>query len=211
MVSARSDIPYRSQHASPPPAGETAARRWVAADDPRWRESGAADREEYVRWARSGCGMACLQMILAARGDQAVPALAELGRRAITYGAYDARPARGFGPLIYAGFVDFVAAEFDLSARVAAPLELDALASRVAADEVVLASVSNEIRALPPQPARRGGHLVLVFDASSDGRRLRFHDPAGDGPHNTSGVWLDLAVFERFYAGRGVAVELPRA
>jgi hypothetical protein len=211
MAFARSDIPYRSQHASSSPAGETVARRMAVADDPRWRETGEAEREERVRWARSGCGMACLQMILAARGDQAVPALAELGRRAITYGAYEARPARGFGPLIYAGFVDFVAAEFELRASVAAPLELDELASRVAADEVVLASVSNEIRALPRQPARRGGHLVLVFDASSDGKRLRFHDPAGDGPHNTSGVWLELAAFERFYAGRGIAVELPRA
>ena len=40
---------------------------------------------------------------------------------------------------------------------------------------------------------------------------LIFHDPAGDAPGNTSGVWLEREVFERFYAGRGVAVELPRA
>jgi hypothetical protein len=150
-------------------------------------------------------------MILEARGGRPVPSLAELGRRAIAYGAYEARPARGFGPLIYSGFVEFVAAEFELRARVAAPLPLAELIAAVAADEVVLASVSNEIRALPAQPARRGGHLVAVFDASADGRRLRFHDPAGDGPHNTSGVWLEREVFERFYAGRGVAVALPRA
>jgi hypothetical protein len=210
MARARSDIPYRSQYASPALIGEILAGRVAVAEDPRWRETGAADSEEYVRWARSGCGMACLQMILEARGEQPVPALAELGRRAITHGAYEARPARGFGPLIYAGFVDFLAAELDLRARVAAPLELDDLVAAVAADEVVLASVSNEIRALPAQPTRRGGHLVLVFEASADGRRLRFHDPAGDGPHNTSGVWLEREVFERFYAGRGVAVELPR-
>jgi hypothetical protein len=210
MASTRSNIPYRSQYASPELIGEMVAGRVAVAEDPRWRETGAADREEYVRWARSGCGMACLQMILEARGEQPVPPLAELGRRAIAYGAYEARPARGFGPLIYAGFVDFLAAELDLRARVAAPLELDELVAAVAADEVVLASVSNEIRALPAQPARRGGHLVLVFDVSPDGRRLCFHDPAGDGARNTSGVWLERAIFERFYAGRGVAVELPR-
>jgi hypothetical protein len=211
MAVDRSTIPYRSQYASPELIGAIAAGRIAVAEDPRWRESGAGDLEQYVRWARSGCGMACLQMILEARGERPVPPLAELGGRAIAYGAYEARPARGFGPLIYAGFVDFVAAEFELRARVAAPLALPELVGAVAADEVVLASVSNEIRALPTRPARRGGHLVLVFDASADGRRLRFHDPAGDGPHNTSGVWLEREVFERFYAGRGVAVALPRA
>ena len=167
MVVDRSTIPYRSQYASPELIGEIAAGRIAVAEDPRWRESGAGDLEEYVRWARSGCGMACLQMILEARGGRPVPSLAELGRRAIAYGAYEARPARGFGPLIYSGFVDFVAAEFELRARVAAPLPLAELIAAVAADEVVLASVSNEIRALPAQPARRGGHLVAGV------RRLR--------------------------------------
>jgi hypothetical protein len=143
--------------------------------------------------------MACLQMILAARGD-AVPTLAELGRRATAHGGYEERP---FGPLIYAGFVAFVAAELDLRARVAAPLSLEELASAAAGDEVVLASVSSEIRDLPAAPARRGGHLVLVFDA--DAERLCFHDPAG-----SAGVWLETAAFEPFFAGRGIAVALPR-
>ena len=209
MAPARTEIPYRSQYASAALAGEIVAGRLALADDPRWREAGALDREEYVRWARCGCGMACLQMILAARGEP-VPALAELGRRAIPYGAYEARPARGFGPLIYAGFVDFVAAEFDLGARVAAPLALTQLIAAVVGDEVVLASVSAAIRTPDVVPERRGGHLVLVIDASSGGERLCFHDPAGDTERSCAGVWLRREVFERFYAERGIAVELPR-
>ncbi len=179
-------------------------------DDPRWREFGARSPREYMRWARCGCGMACLQMILAASGELAVPPLAELGRRAIAYGAYEAEPPRGFGPLIYAGFVDFVGVEFGLHARVAAPLALDELAEAVAGDEVVLASVSSEIRALAPAPARRGGHLVLVLERSSEGSSICFHDPAGDSAQSARGVWLSLEDFERFYALRGVAVTLPR-
>jgi hypothetical protein len=210
VAPARTDIPYRSQYASPELAGEIVAGRLALVDDPRWREAGALDREEYVRWARCGCGMACLQMILGARGE-AVPALAELGRGAIAYGAYEARPARGFGPLIYAGFVDFVAAEFDLHARVVAPLALADLIAAAERDEVVLASVSAAIRTPAALPERRGGHLVLVIDVSADGERLCFHDPAGDRAQNTSGVWLARAVFARFYAERGIAVELPRA
>jgi len=206
---ARTEIPYRSQYASPELASEFVAGRRALADDPRWRATGALDREEYVRWARCGCGMACLQMILEARGEQAPP-LAALGRLATGYGAYEARPPSGFGPLIYAGFVDFVAAEFELVARVAAPLELGALIAAAGGDEVVLASVSAEVRALPPVPRRRGGHLVLVIDVSADRERLCFHDPSGDGPASTRGVWLAREVFARFYAERGVVVELPR-
>jgi hypothetical protein len=209
VAAARLDIPYHSQYASPELAGDFQARRIALEEDPRWREAGAASPQEYVRWARCGCGMACLQMILAARGGE-VPPLAELGRRAIRHGAYEAEPARGFGPLIYAGFVDFVAAEFELDARVAAPLALDELAAAVAGDEVVLASVSAEIRSLTQAPARRGGHLVLVIERSVDGSAICFHDPAGDAPGSSRAVWLGLYAFARFYAGRGVAVRLPR-
>ena len=209
MAVARSEIPYHSQYASPELIAEVAAGRCSPADDPRWSESGAASRDEYARWARSGCGMACLQMILAARGED-VPPIAVLGRDCIRYGGYEERPARGYGPLHYAGFVDFVAAELGLAARVAAPLALDALTDAVAGDEVVLASVSVEIRDRAAAPTRRGGHLVLVIDADDSGRRLRFHDPSGDHERNARGVWLDISEFERFYAQRGIAVTLPR-
>jgi hypothetical protein len=209
-LSSRVEIPYRSQYASPELAAELQTGAVAFEDDPRWREFGAATPAEYRRWARCGCGMACLQMILAARGQEAPP-LAALGRRAIGYGAYEAEPPGGFGPLIYAGFVDFVGVELGLSARVAAPLELRELADAVAGEEVVLASVGAEIRTLTPAPARRGGHLVLVFERSGDGGSIRFHDPAGNDPGNTRGVWLGLDQFERYFAGRGVAVVVPRS
>jgi hypothetical protein len=206
----RTEIPYRSQYASPELAGAILAGRTPIDEDPRWRESGAANRQEYARWARCGCGMACLQMILEARGEPAPP-LAELGRSCISYGGYEARPARGFGPLIYAGFVEFVAAEYDLTARVAAPLPLADLLRAVAGDEVVLASVSVEIRELVAEPVRRGGHLVLVIDVDADDGRLCFHDPSGDRPDSSRAVWLESDAFARYYAERGIAVALPRA
>ena len=112
----------------------------------------------------------------------------------------------GYGPLIYAGFVAYAAAEHGLRARVAAPLTIDGLIEAVSGDEVVLASVSAEIRDLPPAPARRGGHLVLVVDAGADRRTLAFNDPAGE----RGTVWLERADFERYFAERGIAVALPR-
>lgn len=183
MALVRTEIPHRSQRVPP-------------------SESGATSPQEHERWTRCGCGMACLQMILAARSDPEPP-IAVLGRRCMAHGGYEERPPRGYGPLIYAGFVVFVTAELGLSARVAAPLPLEELTASVRGDEVVLASVSSEIRDPAATPTRRGGHLVLVIDG--DGERLCFHDPAGG-----DGVWLDTRTFERFYAGRGIAVELGR-
>ena len=205
----RTEIPYRSQYASPERAHAVASGAAALVDDRRWREAGAATPEEYARWARCGCGMACLQMILGARGT-AVPPLVELARACMRHGGYEERPARGYGPLIYAGFVDYVGAELGLAARVAAPLPPRELVEAVRGDEVVLASVSSEIRTLAAQPTRRGGHLVLVVEASEDGSRLCFHDPAGHVPEAARAVWLELAVFERFYAERGIAVALAR-
>jgi hypothetical protein len=146
--------------------------------------------------------MACLQMILGACAEP-VPPLAVLGRHCMAHGGYEERPARGFGPLIYAGFVAFVTAELELTARIAAPLPLEELAASVRGDEVVLASVSAEIRDPDADPPRRGGHLVLVIDG--DDGRLCFHDPAGG-----ESVWLDTRTFARFYAERGIAVTMPR-
>ncbi|HZH46664.1 MAG TPA: hypothetical protein VEY31_08520, partial [Roseococcus sp.] len=40
-----------------------------AATDPLWPESGARDAAEYARWASHLCGMACLRMAMAARGE----------------------------------------------------------------------------------------------------------------------------------------------
>jgi len=209
LTLARTEIPYRSQYASPGLADAVAGGTVALVDDPRWRQAGAATPEEYARWARCGCGMACLQMILGARGGL-VPPLVELARACMHHGGYEERPARGHGPLIYAGFVDYVGAELGLAARVAAPLPLHELVEAVRGDEVVLASVSSEIRSLAVAPARRGGHLVLVVEVSEDRRRLCFHDPAGHVPEAARPVWLELGVFERFYAERGIAVVLPR-
>ena len=93
-VAPRAEIPYRSQYASPELAGEIAAGRVTLEQDPRWREAGARDPQEYVRWARCGCGMACLQMILAARGDAGAGARRARPPRRIAYGGYEERPPR---------------------------------------------------------------------------------------------------------------------
>ena len=81
------DVPYFSQWETPemtlPVLAEGAA---ALHRDVRWKNSGAETIEEYARWAVNVCGMACLKMILAARGE-AHPILS-LARACTSYGGY---------------------------------------------------------------------------------------------------------------------------
>ena len=72
--------------------------------DPLWRGSGAETLDEYAVWAANICGMACLKMILATRGE-IVPTI-ELARQCTRYGGYVVNDGSIKG-LIYAPFVSF--------------------------------------------------------------------------------------------------------
>ena len=102
------DVPYFSQWETPemtlPVLAEGAA---ALHRDPLWKNSGAETIEEYARWAVNVCGMACLKMILAARGE-AHPILS-LARACTSYGGYVVDEAdASIKGLIYAPFVTFV-------------------------------------------------------------------------------------------------------
>jgi hypothetical protein len=199
----RDEIPYFSQFASPELIADIVAGHRDPAADPRWRESGAETPEDYAFRARTGCGMACLQMVLAAHG-RPVPGLAELWQRCAAYGGYRPDGRKG---LHYAGLKAFADAELDLETRVAAPLPLAGLGAAVQGDEIAFASVHREIRSPGPSPGR-GGHLVLVVDATEDA--LCFHNPSGTSPATQRAVWMDAERFGTYYAGRGIVVALPR-
>src|SRR5690349_24807362 len=61
-------VPYVSQFASSDLVEGFVTDVVPLSTDPRWAETGAADVVQYAWWARRMCGMACLRMVLAARG-----------------------------------------------------------------------------------------------------------------------------------------------
>ncbi len=195
-------VPYFCQWESAHLAGQIIRKELDLADDPAWRNSGARDIDEYVRWASHVCGMACLKMVLAARSGRAYPTL-ELARRSMPYGAYVEEPDGGIKGLIYAPFVRYVAETFGLRAQVRVDLPVSALPALMAQGDYFMASVHPWIRWPDRQPPKRGGHLVLVTRATPDS--VTFHNPSGE-PGTQADVVLPLAVFDRFYAGRGVAI-----
>lgn len=198
------DVPYFSQWESPEMTlpvlaeGATALHR-----DIRSRNSGAETPEEYARWAVNICGMACLKMILAARGED--HPILTLAKACTAYGGYVVNEVdASIKGLIYAPFATFVRERFGLAADVRTQVQTESIPEILSAHRFFIASVSSAIRWPEREPPGKGGHLVLV--TAADEEHVRFHNPSGHDRASQTDVTLPLATFDRFFANRGIAV-----
>ncbi len=197
-------VPYFSQWETPEMTLSVLAEGSAALlRDPLWRQSGAETVEDYARWAVNVCGMACLKMILAARGELH-PTLA-LARACTAYGGYVVNELdASIKGLIYAPFVTYVRERFGLSAETMTGVATESIPGLLADRPFFIASVNSGIRWPERTPPSKGGHLVLVTAASVE--TIRFHNPSGHDAASQADVTLPLAVFDRFFANRGIAV-----
>ena len=202
---ARPTVPYFSQWESRDITLDVLAEGAAAAlwRDPNWASSGAATIDEYATWADHVCGMACLKMILAAREGRARPIL-DLARACTVYGGYTVNGAGEIKGLIYAPFVEFVRRDFGLEAEVVVDIGTRDIAGILQRARYFIASVHPGIRWPDRPPPSKGGHLVLVLQADADG--ILFHNPSGHEIATQEYVRLTPVEFDRFFAGRGIAV-----
>jgi hypothetical protein len=201
-VSSEDAVPYFCQWESPELVSDIIAGRMSAVDDPKWSLSGARDVEEYAHWANHLCGMACLKMVLAARTGRIWPTL-ELTRGATRHGAYQVDDGVIKG-MSYAPFVKFVHESFGIAARVVTHITASDVATIMTEADFFMASVHHLIRWPERSPPRKGGHLVLVTAAFDD--RIVFHNPSGHTFDTRTNAAVSPAIFEKFFAGRGVAI-----
>jgi hypothetical protein len=192
--------PYRAQWESPALIPAFLAGTPAIAD-PLWRASGAADAEEYARWAEHLCGCACLQMALAARGRD-VPPIHGIRRGVQRHGGYVEEPGGAIRGLIYAGAVAWLA-ELGIAAEIRLEVAAEEVGAIARGGALFIASVHPGIRWPDREPPSRGGHLVLVFGTAPDGA-IRFHNPSGDTPATRADARLPPARFATFFAGRGI-------
>lgn len=189
--------PYFAQWASAELVPEFLDGR-PSATDPLWAESGAADLAEYARWAHHLCGIACLKMALAARGE--AHSIHALRRDVQALGGYIDQGGDDIRGLIYAGAVQW------LNGRgIAARVVLDEPRPELAPGELYIASVNPRIRRPELDPPHKGGHLVLVFGTDAEGR-LRFHNPSGHSDETRRDVRMHPDDFSRFHADRGIFI-----
>jgi Peptidase_C39 like family len=199
----RRPIPWMTQYASPSLIADITYGGHPRAEDPRWRESGAPDRETYAAWCARWCGMACFRMALLAR-DGVAPTLYELATGCTEYGAYTDEPGRPRG-LIYRPFAEYARDKHGLQADVITELDPVRLTAELDGGRLVIASVHPEIRRPGNAPPGTGGHLVLVTGQANG--LVTFHNPSGHTPEAVVAT-LPMPVFDRFAAHRGIALLL---
>jgi len=176
--------------------------------DPRWKESGAETIKEYQMWTWSDCGIACFKMILGAIDKKYdTLTLVEIAKGAREYGAFekDERMASG---LHYAEFCNFVKERFNLKARVAKILTLNQIKDVVSRGNFVIISVHPSIRNLGgEEPAKKGGHPVLVVGYDDDMAGVYIHNPSGYQSNNSQDrAFVPYTKFKKFFANRGMTI-----
>jgi hypothetical protein len=199
-VQTRHPVPYISQWESADLVEEIIAGSLLASQDPRWPDSGATTPAEYEFWSWRICGIACLRMVLAHRGDP-VPPSVPLAEECTRAGGYVRHRDRVDG-LIYAPFVNWITGRWGIKASVRGDLPHTDIAETVHAGGLAMISVHPWIRWPERTPPRRGGHLVLVTGAGPG--HLLIHNPSGLPGQSQQDARIGQATLDRFYAGRGV-------
>jgi hypothetical protein len=177
-----------------PPSDQPQPRDWV--------HDGYRSSEQYLFWSRRVCGLACLQSLLHGWTDVRL-SMGELLAMALDAGCYVIEPAGTVHGLLYRPFMAWVSTQFGFGCQLVERTPIDISSQQVRADQVMIASVSAEIRDPDTPEPRRGGHLVLIHSVQ-DGV-VCFHNPSGYS-HNSDSATLPLHVFERFHANRGILI-----
>ena len=167
-----------------------------------WASDGYPSREEYLFWSRKVCGLACLQSLLHGWTDVRL-SMGELLALAVEWGCYVVEPSGKVHGLLYRPFMAWVSTQFGFDCQLVEHTPIQVSARELRPGQVMIASVSPEIRDPNTYEPRRGGHLVLIY-AVDDGV-VRFHNPSGYS-HNSDSASLPMHVFERFHANRGILV-----
>lgn len=199
------DVPYFSQWETPNLVQAIIEKKISATDDPLWKNSGAKTKEEYVDWSWNGCGMACLKMILAYQGSKPDP-LVILGKKCTEYGGYRSPLSQSQG-MLYRPFVKFVKAEYGIEAIASSAITLKDILVSLAHKNIVIASVSPQIREPKTKPKQKGGHLVLVLGYDLDAKKLYVHNPSGFSKQTQEYAAISFHDFKKFFANRGVIVQ----
>jgi hypothetical protein len=195
-------VPYFSQWESRNLASAIITGEHDLGDDPLWQQSGAPSAEEYALWASHICGMACLKMVLAAKTGVIHPTF-RLMETALMFGAYVAEET-GIRGMIYAPFNQMMISHFGIHSETVTTATVDEVSIILTGAQFFIASVHPSIRSPELEPPKKGGHLVLVTEASHDA--LTFHNPSGHTIATQESVTMNADTFGRFFAGRGILI-----
>jgi hypothetical protein len=129
--------------------------------------------------------------------------MGELLALALDWGCYVVEPSGKVHGLLYRPFIAWVSSQFGFHCELVEHTPIHISTRQLRSGQVMIASVSAEIRDPNTSEPRRGGHLVLIHSVH-DGL-VRFHNPSGYS-HNSDSASLPMQVFDRFHANRGILI-----
>jgi len=201
----KNDVPFTSQFASSDWAEKVLRDGEPKESDPAWPDSGASSKEEYAYWVTTICGMACTVMALRFFTNKQYQTIS-LAKDAYEAGVY--KPEDGhISHMHYRVYTQWVT-KYGINATVYSRLTITGIRCILSRSGLVIASVNPNIRGYnTANPAKRGGHLVLVTGYDDTAQTITFHNPSGfvvDSSH--SNHTLPIAQFQTFFAGRGIGL-----
>lgn len=141
-----------------------------------WVTDGYRSLEDYLFWSRKVCGLACLQSLLHGWTDVRLT-MGDLLEQALDRGCYVVESPDTVHGLIYRPFMTWVSAQFGFHCQLVEHTPIQDSARQMQPGQVLIASVSPQIREPETPEPRRGGHLVLVHAVHHD--IVQFHNPSG--------------------------------
>jgi hypothetical protein len=199
-------VPYYSQWESAHLVDKFLTNFDLAIEDPKWKNSGAKTKEEYILWAKNVCGMACLKMILRMLNDIEMPTI-KMAQDSVKYDAYRVNFDENsiFG-MIYVGFTEYAKQEFNLNSTFSTQLTINDIVNCLMKGNLVIASVSNKIRDEIPKVSSKGGHLVLVVGYDKIKKFLVIHNPSGYHKRSQEYHKVSFDNFNACFAERGIII-----
>lgn len=209
-------IPYFSQWESTELVDRLLSKKISAVDDPKWRQSGAVSKHEYLHWSWNSCGMACLKMVLADEFSKKFK-IVELGKLCEKYGGY-VTDEKAFSAndylhsidgLFYQPFVRFIKTEYGLDAVVRKILVAKEIMHELSEGNYVVVSVDPAIRNPSLKSNKKGGHLVLMTGYDRKKKLFYLNNPSGYYKKSQENASLSFKNFEKFFAHKGFVIYNP--
>lgn len=148
--------------------------------------------------------MACLKMILAHAQQKEIP-LVTLGKQCVEHGGY-VMPLETSPGLFYKPFVKFISIEYGLHGKAMSALTLAEIKQAISDGGYAIVSVTPEIRFPLKDPAKRGGHLVLVFGYDDEKQIMHLNNPSGF-KDSQEDVVLPYKQFLKFFDHKGILIQ----
>lgn len=201
----KNDVPFISQFASADWSEKVLRDGDSEESDPAWSDSGATSKKEYVLWVTTICGMACTVMALQFFTNKQYRTIS-IAKDAYGAGVYKPENEH-ISHMHYYEYAQWVT-KYSIKATVYSRLHITGICYILFRGGLVMVSVNPNIRGYnTADPAKKGGHLVLVTGYNNIEQTITFHNPSGfvsNGSHSSH--TLPMAQFQKFFAGRGIGL-----